>query len=49
LYRDLALAPGTVDLPALWERLGVRVGQGHARFDESAPLAAVRRTITSAR
>jgi hypothetical protein len=48
LYRDLALAPGTVDLPALWARLGVRIEHGHALFDDRAPLAAVRRAITAA-
>jgi hypothetical protein len=47
LYRDLALAPGTVDLPALWARLGVRLEHGRARFDEGAPLASVRRAITA--
>lgn len=47
LYRSLALAPGTVDLPALWSHLGVRGGSGHLPviFDDSAPLAAVRRAI----
>jgi hypothetical protein len=47
LYRDMALAPGTVDLPALWARLGVRVEHGHVQFDDRAPLAAVRRAITA--
>ena len=45
MYRDLALAPGTVDLPALWRRLGVKVDGGRVTFDETAPLAAVRRGI----
>jgi hypothetical protein len=42
-YRELALAPGTADLPALWRRLGVRVDGDHVTFDDAAPLAAVRR------
>ncbi len=46
LYRDMALAPGTVDLAALWQRLGVRVEPDHVAFDDRAPLAAVRRAIT---
>jgi hypothetical protein len=47
LYRDLALAPGQVDLPALWTRLGVRVRGGAISFDDAAPLALARRAITS--
>lgn len=50
LYKSLALAPGTVDLPALWARLGIR-SEGSAgpgvTFDESAPLASLRRAMTS--
>jgi hypothetical protein len=45
LYRDMGLAPGTVDLAALWSRLGVRVHGKTVSFDEGAPLAAVRRAI----
>jgi hypothetical protein len=44
-YRELALAPGTVDLPALWRRLGVKVDADHVAFDDGAPLASVRRGI----
>jgi hypothetical protein len=49
LYRSLALAPGTIDLPSLWARLGVRPGRAEGAvvtFDDAAPLAAVRRAIT---
>jgi len=52
LYREMALAPGSVDLGALWARLGVRVPKGSApavAFDDAAPLAAVRRAITASR
>ncbi|HEY1693326.1 MAG TPA: hypothetical protein VGG39_14260 [Polyangiaceae bacterium] len=51
LYAAMALAPGTVDLPATWRSLGVIVHDGHdghdgnVTFDETAPLAAVRRGI----
>jgi hypothetical protein len=49
LYERMALAPGTVDLAALWARLGVRRAGDHVTFDDRAPLAAVRRSITGAR
>ncbi|HEY8040865.1 MAG TPA: hypothetical protein VIF15_13765 [Polyangiaceae bacterium] len=45
LYRELALAPGRVDLAALWRRLGVRVEGDRVTFDDGAPLAATRRAI----
>ncbi len=45
LYRELALAPGSVDLPALWRRLGVIVDGERVTFDDTAPLAGVRRAI----
>jgi hypothetical protein len=45
VYRELALAPGTVDLPLLWRRLGVEVRGDHVIFDDAAPLAAARRGI----
>jgi hypothetical protein len=48
LYRSLALVPGTVDLGSMWRRLGVSVEAGRAAFDDGAPLAAVRRSITAA-
>ncbi len=46
-YRSLALAPGTVDLPALWSRLGIRADGAGVAFDEGAPLASLRRAMTS--
>jgi hypothetical protein len=46
LYRTMALAPGTVDLPGLWLRLGVRGSGDTVTFDDAAPLAWVRRGIT---
>ncbi|HWB79727.1 MAG TPA: hypothetical protein VG755_32410 [Nannocystaceae bacterium] len=47
VYAELALAPGDVDLDALFADLGVvRDDEGHVTFDERAPLAALRRSIT---
>jgi hypothetical protein len=43
----MALAPGSVDLAALWKRLGVRVDGGRVVFDDGAPLAALRLAITA--
>jgi hypothetical protein len=45
LYREMALAPGTVDLDELWRRLGVVVRGETVTFDDAAPLASVRRGI----
>jgi hypothetical protein len=38
-----------VDLPQLWQRLGVELRGDNVLFDDSAPLAPVRRAITAAR
>jgi len=46
LYRELASSPGQTDLPALWNRLGVRVKGGRIEFDDAAPLAFARRAVT---
>jgi predicted metalloprotease with PDZ domain len=47
LYRQMARAPGDVDLPALMASLGV-VGEGDdVSFDDTAPEAAIRRAITA--
>jgi hypothetical protein len=42
----MSTRPVTVDLNALWSRLGVKVEAGHVTFDDAAPLADVRRAIT---
>jgi hypothetical protein len=47
LYAGLAQKPGTVDLPGLFARLGVRAQGGSVVFDDSASLAKVRRSITA--
>jgi hypothetical protein len=47
LHEELGLKPGTVDLDALWKKLGVKYNQGVVTFDNSAPDAAIRIAITS--
>jgi hypothetical protein len=44
-YAKMAHAPVPVDLGALWKSLGVSVRGGTIVFDDTAPLAAVRRGI----
>jgi hypothetical protein len=38
-----------VDLGSLWRKLGVRLVSGKAVFDDAAPLAALRRSMTAPR
>ncbi len=47
LYQRHAEAAAGVDLSALWRQLGVSVTAEGVRFDDGAPLAAVRRGLTS--
>ncbi|MBV8212395.1 MAG: hypothetical protein JOZ08_04115 [Verrucomicrobia bacterium] len=47
LYEQMKATPITVDLDGLWKRLGVKKLNGQVVFDDSAPLAAVRRAITA--
>jgi hypothetical protein len=49
LYEKWKATPVTPDLPALWRRLGVSLEGGQVRFDDRAPLAAARRSITAPR
>jgi hypothetical protein len=46
LYARYALAPGVVDLPALWKRLGIGLRGDEVVYDDTAPLADARRAIT---
>lgn len=48
LYERMKATPVEVDLDNLWQRLGVKVQGGSVSYDESAPLAAIRRAITAA-
>jgi hypothetical protein len=48
LYEAMRATPVAVDIAALWRALGVVVGDGGAvTFDDTAPLAAIRRAITA--
>jgi hypothetical protein len=47
LYGKMGLLPMDVDLPALWKQLGVEPDGKTVRLIEDAPLAAIRRSITS--
>ncbi len=49
LYAKMKDAPVATNLSALWQRLGVRDDAGAIHFDETAPLAAVRRAIMQPR
>jgi len=46
MYAKWKDAPVTVDLPKLWEELGVRAADDGVKFDSKAPLAKVREAIT---
>jgi hypothetical protein len=47
LYNEWSAKPVTPDLSALWKQLGVISTGQTVRFDDNAPLAAVRRAITT--
>jgi hypothetical protein len=47
LYESMRAAPVMTDLDALWRQLGVKAADGGVIFDDSAPLAAIRRAITT--
>ena len=46
LYEKMKAAPAPVDLESLWKQLGVDRRAGRIEFNDSAPLAAIRRAIT---
>ena len=46
LYERMKATPTEVDLPQLWGRLGINVTGNTVVFDDSAPLASIRRAIT---
>jgi hypothetical protein len=49
LYAQMKDKPVAPDLKDLWSRLGVISAGGTIRFDDHAPLAAVRRSIMAPR
>jgi hypothetical protein len=46
LYAKMSHAPAPVDLDALWKKLGVQVTSDAVRFDDSAPLGPLRKSMT---
>jgi hypothetical protein len=46
-YASMKDAPVQVDLGALWRKLGVALAAGAIRYDDTAPLAGVRRVLVS--
>jgi hypothetical protein len=45
LHDELKDKPGTIDLNVLWRELGIRVAGKQIAFDDSAPLANIRKSI----
>jgi len=45
-YARMATRPEAVDLTRLWSRLGVRLERGNVSYDDAAPLASIRRSMT---
>jgi hypothetical protein len=49
LHDEMGAKPVTPDLAGLWRDLGLRFQNGSFAFDDTAPLAAIRASITEAR
>jgi hypothetical protein len=47
LYDSMKATPVNTDLSALWRQLGVKANGSAVTFDDSAPLASIRRAITA--
>jgi len=47
LHDDLGSKPGNVDLGSLWKQLGVKYSSGVVSFDNTAPWANIRASITA--
>jgi hypothetical protein len=47
LYEQMRDRPMPVDLDSLWKQLGVSIGNGTVKFDDTAPLATIRQSITA--
>jgi hypothetical protein len=47
LYDEMRVTAVSPDLDQLWQRLGVKLSRESVEFDDSAPLAAIRRAITA--
>ena len=48
LHSEMGQHPVTVDLSSLWSSLGIHDRNSHVTFDDTAPLASVRRSMTDA-
>jgi hypothetical protein len=48
LYDKMKSTPAPVDLDALWRQLGVERHGGETKWNDSAPLSAIRKAITQA-
>ena len=46
LHDDMGPKMMQPDLDALWSSLGVKMGEGGVEFDDTAPLATIRASIT---
>jgi len=46
LYAEAANKPMSADLPGLWKSLGVSLHHGKVTFDDTAPMAAIRKSLT---
>jgi hypothetical protein len=49
LYERMRNGPVETDLSALWKELGIREENGTVQFQDDAPLAAIRKSITARR
>jgi hypothetical protein len=49
MYKSWSTAPVTVDLPSLWKQLGVSHSGNKVVFDDAAPLAEMRKSMTTPR
>jgi hypothetical protein len=49
LYERMRNSPTETDLAGLWKELGIREENGTVQFQDDAPLAAIRKSITAAR
>ena len=49
LYEEMRATPVTPDLAQLWRSLGVKLSRDSVEFDDTAPLAAIRKGITARR
>lgn len=47
LYERMRNSPTEVDLGALWKELGIREESGAVQFEDDAPLARIRKSITA--